>query len=50
MQISRKMSESNAQVPIAPTIKGRNEDWPFESSLTGLIVGCVVVVGEVGSV
>lgn len=49
MKISKKMRKSSAQAPMAPTISGKNDDCPFESSLTGLIVGWVVVGGDVGS-
>lgn len=39
MKTSKKMRNNKAQAPIAPTIKGKNDDCPFESSITGFIVG-----------
>lgn len=44
-----KIRKSKAQAVMAPTISGKNDDCPFESSFTGLIVGCVVEGGDVGS-
>lgn len=49
MNTSKKIRKSKAQPPMAPTMSGKNEDWPFESSFLGLIVGFVVVGGDVGS-
>jgi hypothetical protein len=50
IKTSRKIKKSKAQPPIAPTISGKNEDCPLDSSTTCFSVGFVVVGGEVGSV